>query len=293
MDILLKNELTMWFKRIAVGMFLVLICGVILLPFYNMLLLSVVPERVFLKEEFLLIPKEFTWDSFMYVFDSRAIWKGVFITVLVTVIGTAYNLFLTITAAYVLTQNFYGKKLYVTLLFLTMFFDGGLIANYLLIKNLKLLDSILAMIMPTGINIAYLLLLSKSFKRIPRAMVESARIDGANDIAILSWIVMPAAKPAITAITLYYAVERWNEWYLGMLYINSSDLQPLQLVLRSIVANANSIRATELMENLGIVPFENGIKMACTIVTMIPIVLVYPFLQKHFVVGLTDGATKE
>ena len=274
-------------------MLVVLISGVILLPFYNMLLLSVVPEKIFLQEDFLLYPKEFTFNSFMYVFDNRTIWKGVCITFLVTVIGTAYNMFLTVTAAYVLTRDFWGKKIYVTLLFLTMFFDGGLIANYLLVKNLKLLDSIFAMIMPVGINIAYLLLLSKSFRRIPRAMIESAHIDGANDVTILSQIIIPTAKPAITAITLYYAVERWNEWYLGMLYINSSDLRPLQLILRSIVANVNSIRATELMENLGIVPFENGVKMACTIVTMIPIMLVYPFLQKSFVGGLTDGAVKE
>lgn len=289
----MKDNLIKWLKRTTVGILIVLISGIILLPFYNMLLLSVVPENIFLQEDFLLYPKDFTLDSFIYVFGSRTLWKGACITVLVTTIGTAYNMFLTVTAAYILTQNFYGKKVYVTLLFLTMFFDGGLIANYLLIKNLKLLNSIFAMILPTGINIAYLLLLSKSFKRIPRAMIESARIDGANDIAILSQIVIPAAKPTITAIALYYAVERWNEWYLGMLYINSSDLQPLQLVLRSIVSNANSIRATELMENLGIIPFENGVKMACTIVTMVPIVLVYPFLQKHFVGGLTDGATKE
>lgn len=289
----MKCDLIKWLKHATVGTFIVLISGIILLPFYNMLLLSVVPENIFLQEDFLLYPKGFTLDSFIYVFDSRTLWKGACITVLVTVIGTAYNMFLTVTAAYVLTQNFYGKKVYVTLLFLIMFFDGGLIANYLLIKNLKLIDSIFAMILPTGINIAYLLLLSKSFKRIPRAMIESARIDGANDVAILSKIVVPAAKPTIITIALYYAVERWNEWYLGMLYINSSDLQPLQLVLRSIVSNANSIRATELMENLGIIPFENGVKMACTIVTMVPIVLVYPFLQKQFVGGLTDGATKE
>ena len=280
-------------RLVVMTVITVLIVGFIVLPFYSMVLLSIVPESLYLREDILLFPKEFSLESFIYIFSNNAIFKGVVITVIVTIVGTFYNMILTVTSAYVLTRKFYGKKIYSFLIFMAMFFDGGLVSNYLLIKNLGLIDRIFSMILPTGINIAYLLLLTKAFSEIPQAIVESAKIDGANDIDILFRIIVPVSKPILVAICLYYAVERWNEWYLGMLYINSSAYQPLQLILRGIISNINSIRATELMDNLGMIPFSDGIKMACTIVTMIPIVIVYPFLQKHFISGLADGAIKE
>lgn len=271
----------------------VLMIGFILIPFYNMILLSITPENIYLREDFILYPKEVTWDSFKYVFNNNTIWQGLVITIIVTLVGTIYNLFLTITAAYALNSDFPGKKIYVGLIFIALFLDGGLISNYLLISKIGLIDSIFSMILPTGINIAYLLLLYKAFGNIPSSVIESARLDGANDVQILSKIVIPMSKPIIAAIALYYAVERWNEWYLGMLYINTSSLRPLQLILKGIVSNANSIANSELADNLGIIPFSTGIKMACTVVTMIPVVLIYPLLQKHFIEGISEGSIKE
>ena len=214
------------------------------------------------------------------------------VTSLVTVFGTIYDLFLTITAAYILVQNFPGKKIYVSLLFIAMFFDGGLIANYLVVDSLGLIDTLFAMILPTGINVMFLLLLVKSFRKVPESLIESAKMDGANDFTILFKIMIPMAKPTIIALTLYYAVDRWNEWFLGMIYINSAELQPLQLLLRSIISDTNSSALQELLNNLGIVPFAQGIKMACTVVATIPILLLFPLLQKHFL-NDTSGSTKE
>ena len=261
----------------------VLFLGFVLIPFYNMLLISITPENVYLKETFLLFPKEITFDSFKIVFNNTEIWKGLFISTIITTVGTLYNLFLSTTAAYVLTQKFPHKKFFVILIFLALFFDGGLISNYLLISNLGLIDSVFAMILPSGINITYLLLLYKAFSKTPSSMIESAKLDGSSDIKTLFKIVIPSSRPVLSAVALYYAVERWNEWYLGMLYINTSSLRPLQLVLKSLISNANAIADSDTINNLGVTPFPTGIQMAATLITMIPIIIIFPFLQKHFI----------
>ena len=277
------------FGKVLLYSIIIILIGIILIPFYNMLLLSITPESIYLKEDFIVYPKKITWDSYKYVFNNNAILRGLSITTIVTVVGTLYNLFLTITAAYVLNSSFPLKRIYVMLIFVALFFDGGLISNYLLISQLGLINSVFSMILPTGINIAYLLLLYKSFGAIPKSTINSAKLDGANDIQILAKIIVPVSKPIIAAIALYYAVERWNEWYLGMLYINTSSLRPLQLILKNIVSNSNSMVNSELADHLGIIPFSAGIKMACTVVTMIPVLLIYPFLQRHFIDGFSGS----
>lgn len=287
-----KNKKTFKPKRFCGAFLVVMYILVILLPFYSMLLISIVPESQYLQDNVLLYPKSITWEAYQFVFGGASIWQGMLVTSLVTVFGTIYDLFLTITAAYILVQNFPGKKIYVSLLFIAMFFDGGLIANYLVVDSLGLIDTLFAMILPTGINVMFLLLLVKSFRKVPESLIESAKMDGANDFTILFKIMIPMAKPTIIALTLYYAVDRWNEWFLGMIYINSAELQPLQLLLRSIISNTNSSALQELLNNLGIVPFAQGIKMACTVVATIPILLLFPLLQKHFL-NDTSGSTKE
>ena len=258
----------------------------IIFPFYSMLVLSVIPEEVY-------IPNKFTWDSFLYVFSNKALWSAFGISILVTFLGVAFNLLLTITAAYVLTVDFPGKKFYVILIFIALFFDGGLIANYLVIKDLGLINSIFSMILPVGLNISFLLLLTKAFRKIPKSVIESAKMDGANDLQILFKFFIPMAMPMISAIAMYYAVERWNEWYLGMLYMNKMGFQPLQLFLRNIISNSSPITATEIMQNMGVMPFSLGIKMACTIITIIPILIIFPFMQKKFLNNLSSGSEKE
>ncbi len=272
---------------------IVMLIAFILLPFYNMMLLSLVPEKDYISETILLFPKNITLDSFKYVLNNKSIVNGFIITTLVTVIGSIFNMFLTITSAYVLTKKFKGKKIYVFLIFIALYFDGGVLANYLLVKKIGLIDSIFAMILPTGINIVFLLMMTKSFSKVPKSLIDSAKLDGANDIDILRKIVIPISKPTIIAIFIYYAVERWNEWYLGMLYINTSKLQPLQLVLRDIISNVNITSSNSLAGILGIEAFDIGIKMACTIITMIPIIILFPFLQRYFINGLTEGSVKE
>ncbi len=272
--------------------FLSLFTLMILYPFYNTILISITPQVTYIREPFMLFPKEITWDSYQYVFENKAIWNSMWVTIRVTFFGTLYNIFLTVTLAYALNHTYPGKKLFLGLIMFTMYFSGGLIPLYIMINDIGLMNSIASMILPIGVNISYLMVMRKYFKSIPEELEESAKIDGANDIVIMFRIVLPLALPMIVTFLIYYGVERWNEWYNGMLYIKSAAKMPLQLVLRNIVANANTIQASESMQEAGVKPFADGIKMAAVIVTMLPVMILYPFMQKYFVSGLTAGAVK-
>jgi len=276
-------------KYIVLSIFVV----AVIYPFYNLLLVSVTPKLQYIKEPFMLYPKEISLGSYQYIFDNARLLRGFIVTTIVTIVGTFYNITLTLSFAYALNHRFPGKNILLVFVMIPLFFDGGLVPQYLLIKNLGFMDSIFAMILPTGINLIFLFTMCKMLKSIPYELEEASRLDGANDLQILFRVYLPIAKPIIAAFALYYAVERWNEWYLGMLYIHSDIHRPLQLIVKNIVANASSFRMSERMNMLGILPFDDGIKMACVVITVLPIIFLYPLLQKYFLTGLSEGAIKE
>jgi len=199
---------------------------------------------------------------------------------------------ITILTSYALTKDIPGRKFINYLILFTMFFSGGLIPYYLLIKNLGLINNILVMVLPMGFNIMYMIVLRSFFNDIPDALEESAKIDGANDFIILFKIILPLSLPILATLSLYYGVNRWNEWYHGMLFINSSDIMPLQLVLRNIVQDANKFLQGNTAAVANVRTFSEGIKMASVVTTMFPIMMLYPFLQRYFLTGLTLGAVK-
>jgi putative aldouronate transport system permease protein len=173
-----------------------------------------------------------------------------------------------------------------------MYFSGGLIPQYLLIaRTLNLTNSYASMVLPVGINIMYMLIMRSYFQNLPQEVEESAKIDGANDFVILFKIILPLSLPMLATITLYYAVDRWNEWWFGMLFIRSADKMPLQLQIRNIIQSSQvlteSLPATIFPNTFGM-----GIQMATIMTSVIPIMLLYPFLQRYFVKGLTLGAVK-
>ena len=272
--------------------FLLVFSGLVLYPFYNSVLISMTPQVVYIREPFMLWPKALDWSSYQYVFENKSIWMGMWTTVQITIFGTLYNIFLTVTMAYALNHSFPGKKAVIALIMFTMYFSGGLIPTYMMIKDFGLMNTLWSMILPTGVSISYLMVMRKFFKSIPDELEESAKIDGANDLTIMFRIVLPLALPMVIPFVIYYGVERWNEWYNGLLYIKSATKMPLQLVLRQIVQNSQTIQASESMQDAGIQPFGDGIKMATVIVTMFPVMVLYPFMQKYFVTGLTVGAVK-
>lgn len=276
----------------AIMAFLALFALLILYPFYNSVCVSLVSQADYIKTRFMLYPENVTFESYFVVFKNGSIFDGMKVTLLITIIGVIYNMLLTVSLAYGFSKEFPGKKLFMMMIVFTMYFSGGLIPFYLLIKDLKLVDNIFSMILPSGVSIMYMTVIRQNFESLPAELEESARIDGAGDLTILFRILLPLSVPILVTFTLYYGVERWNEWYNGMLFIRSFDKRPLQLVLRGIIQTTGQAMVTNELEQYNITPFSEGIKMACVVVTMTPIMLVYPFIQKYFVSGMTVGAVK-
>lgn len=271
---------------------LFLLAVIILFPFYYAVVVSLVPQTVYVKTTVLLYPKEFTLDAYKYLLLDGQLLQGMRVTVFVTIVGTAYNMFLTTLCAYILTKPFPGRTFVSYAIVFTVYFTGGLIPNYLLIKNIGLMDNVFSMILPMGITFMYMTVIRRQFENVPASIEESAKIDGANEIIILFRIILPLSLPILATFALYYGVDRWNEWWNGMLYIKTSSKQPLQLILRNIVQDASSYNSASSGDG-NIQIFSEGIKMASTVITMLPIMMLYPFLQKYFISGLTAGAVKE
>ncbi len=262
----------------------------ILYPFYNALLISLSSERAYLSTPFMIIPKEFNFDSYLMVFSNESLWSGYKITVILVVVGTAYQLFFTVITGYAMSRSKWpGKNIVMDFILVTMFFGGGLIPYYYLIKDLGLYNTLAVMIIPGAIDTYNMLLIRNYFQNLPISLEESAKIDGANDIIILWKIFLPLATPMLATIGLFFAIGHWNQWYNAMLFIDSQSLKPLQLVLRELVVT----NTTNFGPNpVGRPTFTEGLKMASIFFTIIPVMCIYPFIQRFFVKGLVVGAIK-
>lgn len=264
---------------------------IVLYPFYNSVLVSIVPMSVYVREPFMLYPPAFDFSSYKFIFNWTSLFSGFKTTLIVLVFGVAYNLFLTVTMAYVLSKPVPGRSIVNFFVVFTMFFQGGLIPSFLLVKNLGLMDSYLAMILPVGIGIMNMMIMRSYFYTIPVELEEAARLDGAGEFTILVKVFLPLSMPMLATIGLYYSVDRWNEWFHGMLYMRTLDKWPLQLLIRNMIASTNVI-TNQMPDSVKPTVFAQGIQMAAVVVTIIPIAILYPFLQKYFVKGLTLGGIK-
>lgn len=250
------------------------------------------PQQLLASRSLMLLPEGFSIEAYTKVFQNPKIYSGYMNTLFYVIIGTAVNLFMTTLAAYALSRpDLYGRSFFMKLITFTMFFGGGMIPTFLLIQNLGLLDTRLAMILPTAISTFNFIIMRTNFMSIPLALIESAKIDGANDFRILFQIVVPLSKPIIAVMTLYYAVDHWNDFMGPLLYLRSQDLYPIQIILRDILLS-NSTEAMGSANDTGFAIGEN-IKYATIIVSTLPILLVYPFIQRYFVQGALIGAIKE
>lgn len=289
-----KNKLNSWnWADVAIFAALTLFGLIILYPFYNTMLISVVSQSEYMSRPFMLWPKEFTLSSYKFVFSSPLIVSGFRTSLIVTVVGTIYSMFFTVTIAYSLMKDFLGRGIFRGMLLFTMYFSGGLIPTYLLMKTLHLLNTIWVLIIPAGATVSYIILLQRFFEDVPSELEESAKLDGCTEVGVLFRIILPLSLPSLATFSLYYAVGRWNAWYDGMLYIKSVTKQPIQTVLRSVIQDAHAIQGDNLATDLQADKvYAEGVKMATVFVTMLPIMCLYPFLQKYFVSGLTAGAVK-
>jgi putative aldouronate transport system permease protein len=274
---------------------MIVVCFVTLYPIWYTVVLSFNDGTDALKGGIFWFPREFTLDNYKAVFRNRGIITAYTITIARTFIGTFINVFFTAMVAYAFSKkDLIGRKYYIALGTFTMFFGGGLIPLFLLLKSLQLLDTFMVYIIPTMFNFFNLLIFMSFFSTIPASLEESAKMDGANDLVVFLRIVLPLSKPVLATIALFTGVWHWNDYFFGVVYINKSSLQPIQTYLYKIVAEAGSSRMA-ISNPVGVSKSNvtsNSIKYATMVVTTLPIVLVYPFLQKYFVKGVMLGAVK-
>lgn len=241
----------------------------------------------------LLKPAGFSWSAYRAVFKDPNVLRGYRNTIIILISGTLINIILTSLAAYFFSRKdvLFQKPLMMFIVF-TMFFSGGMIPNYLIVKDLGMLNTIWALILPTAISTYNMIILRTGFAAIPESLIESAKIDGANHLTTLFKIVFPLAKPTIAVIVLYYAVGHWNAWFNAMIYLpKRRDLQPLQLILRNILIQ-NNMDSMESGGGADEYQVAETIKYAVIVVATLPILAIYPFLQKYFVKGIMIGAVK-
>ena len=275
---------------IVLLLFFIFISFIMVFPFYNAFIVSIVPESVYVNNPILLFPKKLTFESYKYVVTSNLIWNSYGITIFEVLLGTTCNVLATIAAGYVLSRKqFFLRSFCMNLIIFTMFFGGGLIPWYRLLISLGFKNNLAVLILPGLVDTYNLLLARNYFASLPVEFEESAKLDGANDIVVLFKILIPIAMPIIATIALFYAVGHWNSWYTAMLFVTDAKKQPLALMLRRIVIdNTGAIGASPIDRPI----FSDGIKMASIFFTMTPIMLAYPRVQKYFVKGIMIGAIK-
>ena len=264
----------------------------IIVPVFTVVMTSFVSEaEIARRGTFIIIPEDFDFSAYEMLFASgRNIIRAYSNTLFRVFVGTVLNLAVTISLAYGLSKdNLKGKTVITGFVFFTMLFSGGLIPTFILVKGLGLIDSRWSMVLPCLVNTWNLLIMRNFFYAIPKSLEEAAVIDGANDVQML-----PLSKASIATIGLFYAVSHWNAWFDAMLYINKTPLLPMQNILRNIITAASSIGdlGAEAYNSLDVVPPSQSIRAATIVITTLPILVVYPFVQKYFVKGVMVGSVK-
>lgn len=277
----------------VIHVILVLFAIVTLLPFFSIVAGSLASARENALTPFLIWPKEPTLDAYRYILSTSTMPRAMFVTIFVTVCGTAINIAMTILMAYPLAhRHIMGRRGLMFMVTFTMLFSGGLIPNYFVVRATGLIDSYWALMIPSAISAFNLILMKNFFQQIPISLEESAKLDGCNDMMILIRIIIPLSLPSIATFTLFYAVNHWNTFMSAILYINTPSKWTLQVLLRQIVilSQGGIGDAAAVGEHFVVPP--QGVKMASIIFSTLPILCVYPFLQKYFVKGVMAGSIK-
>lgn len=279
--------------RICNGIFLSVIAALMLYPFLYVLFASVSEPNALIRHRGLLFgPKGFNLGAYKLVFRNPNILNGYLNTILYVVLGTSINIIMTVLSAYVLSRKgFLFRKPLMFLAIITMYFNGGMIPLYLQVMRLKLLNTVWAIVLPTAMSTYNLIIMRTAFENIPSSLEESAMLDGASEWVVLFKIVIPLAMPTIAVMILFYSVNIWNSWFNAMIYLQDRSKYPLQLILREIlIANDTSSMTAGIAGD--VVPLAESVKYATIAVATIPVLCIYPFLQKYFVKGVMIGAVK-
>jgi putative aldouronate transport system permease protein len=270
--------------------FLILFALTTFYPFWNILVISLSTDQAYFADWYHIIPKSFTLRSYLHNFQEVRVLRALSVSVFITVVGTVSTVIITSMAAFFLSKPYLRLRSLIFILFvITMFFNGGLIPLYIVVAKLKLRNTVFALFLPTLMNMFFLILTKNYFAGMPDSMEESAKIDGANAFTILFRIILPSAKPIIATISLFYAVQFWNDWFNGLLYLTDRKLYPLSLYLREVISAAITQEVAAVLN----IQAPATIRASAIVITIFPIILIYPFIQKHFVKGIMLGSTQE
>lgn len=273
--------------------FLYLMCAVVLItvlaPVLNIFAVSFSSYDAFARGDVGLWPVEFSTKAYETIIQDGKVLQGLKYSLIYTCLGTLINVVLTILTAYPLSRKELPFRNAISIFFaFTMFFSGGMIPTFLLVQKLGMYDTIWAMIIPGAMQVYNMIIMRAYFQSIPGELMEAARIDGANDLQTLWQIVLPLSKASIATIALFYAVAHWNSWFNASIYLSSSEKAPLQLVLRNMIFNAEALIKSGEADNLG----STTISYATLFISMVPMMVIYPFVQKYFVKGVMVGSVK-
>lgn len=278
------------------ALLLLVLALIMLFPFYYILAVSFSTYEQYVSTELLLWPKVWVLDAYQFILSSKEFTRALWVTVYVTVIGSLINLVLTATMAYALTRNIWGQRFFLFLVLFTFVFGAGMIPTYLIVKATGLINTFWALIIPGAISSFNLIVMREFFLNVPGELNEAALIDGANELQTFTRIIVPLSKPAFAAFGLFYAVGHWNTYFAAILYLNDPAKWTVQVVLRQIVilndaTNALASAARDAAQSAHMPPPET-IGMAAILLATVPILIVYPFLQKHFAKGVMLGSVK-
>ncbi|HHY83396.1 MAG TPA: carbohydrate ABC transporter permease [Clostridiales bacterium] len=291
-----KRTIGDWIFDTLNYIFMVFLMLITLYPFWNIFVSSISsPAAISAKGAMLVWPEGTNLDSYVLVFKNPMILTGYRNTLFLVVVGTSINMLMTVFGAYALSRKWLmGRKYMMLLITITMFFGGGLIPSYLLVRKLGLYDTLWAVILPGAVSSWNIIMMRTYFLGIPDSLEESALIDGANDFQILFKITIPVSVPIMAVMVLFYAVGHWNAWFGASIYIRNQDLFPLQLVLRRILLTGAKLHEFDLgyLGGADRQMIFKGLKYATVVVATVPILMVYPFIQKYFVKGIMIGSLK-
>lgn len=292
----LRSRNDIWFDVINY-IVLTIIALIVIYPLYFVVIASFSDPSAVVNGEMWIMPKGVTLEGYTRLFKESSIWIGYKNTIVYTTVGTAINVLLTVLAGYALSRkDLYGRQIFMVYLLITMFFSGGLIPTYLVVKKLHLLNTMWALILPKAVSL-FNVIIAKTFfqETIPNELLEQAKIDGCSDFIFFIKIVMPLSKSIIAVLALFYAVGYWNSFFDALIYLGDEKMYPLQLVLRNILVVQNElaskfvtdVQSADVQQRIA-----NLLKYGVIVVASLPLLIVYPFMQRYFVKGVMIGSVK-
>lgn len=287
-----------WSSRLfdAFNVIFIFLCAALtIIPFLYVLAASFATEKEIVERPIFFIPRVISFDAYEYIFSSSTLGTAFLNSIFITLVGTIINMLCTVTMAYPLSKRYlHGRNFFLNLVIFSMFFSGGMIPTYVIVSSLGLLDTYWSVLLPGAISAYNMMIIKNFFQNLPDGLEESAKLDGCTDLGALVRIVLPLSMPVIATFSLFYAVGHWNSYFSALLYMTRSpEKWPLQVVLRQlIILSQGSAGDMNSMDPAFVKPPDQSIKMAVIVVSTVPIMLVYPFLQKYFAKGVMVGALK-